>query len=286
MAGKQTIILTITCPDTVGIVAAVSGFLSEHDAFITEAAQYGDPFSKRFFMRCVFIPGALSPPKGDLEKRFSLIAQRFQMIWHMHDGSRRERVVILVSKLGHCLNDLLHRYHTGSLPIEVPAVISNHDDLRSLVEWHRIAYHTLPVDKADRTSQERTLMALLDDLDPDLVVLARYMQILSPELCARLSGHCINIHHSFLPSFKGAKPYHQAHLRGVKLIGATAHYVTTDLDEGPIIDQAVERVDHTHTPDDLVAMGRDIENVVLARAVRYHIEHRVLPNGTKTVVFS
>lgn len=285
MVGKQTITLTITCPDTVGIVAAVSGFLSEHDAFITEAAQYGDPFSKRFFMRCVFIPGALSPPKVDLEKRFSLIAQRFQMIWHMYDAANKPRVVILVSKFGHCLNDLLHRYHTGSLPVEIPAIISNHSDMQSQVEWNKIPYHYLPVDKADKSAQERALIALLDDLDPDLVVLARYMQILSPELCARLSGHCINIHHSFLPSFKGAKPYHQAHLRGVKLIGATAHYVTTDLDEGPIIDQAVERVDHTHTPDDLVAMGRDIENVVLSRAVRYHTEHRVLINGAKTVVF-
>ncbi len=285
MAEKTTITLTITCPDTVGIVAAVSGFLSEHDAFITEAAQFGDAFSKRFFMRCMFTTGALSPDKRELEKRFSAIAQRFQMIWHMHDLSKRPRVVILVSKFGHCLYDLLHRYQTGSLPIEVPAVISNHDDMRSLVEWHRVPYQLLPVDKADKTTQERALMALLDQLNPDLVVLARYMQILSPELCAQVSGHCINIHHSFLPSFKGAKPYHQAHLRGVKLIGATAHYVTTDLDEGPIIDQSVERVDHTHTPDDLVAMGRDIENVVLARAVRYHIEHRVLINGSKTVVF-
>lgn len=286
MAEKHLITLTITCPDTVGIVAAVSGFLSEQDAFITEAAQYGDPFSRRFFMRIVFVPGALSPPKADLEKRFSLIAQRFQMIWHMHDSTKLPRVVILVSKFGHCINDLLHRYNTGSLPIEIPAVISNHQEMQSLVEWHRIPYHHLAVNKADKKAQETALLALLDELNPDLVVLARYMQILSPELCASLSGRCINIHHSFLPSFKGAKPYHQAHARGVKLIGATAHYVTTDLDEGPIIDQAVERVDHTNTPDDLVAMGRDIENVVLARAVRYHIEHRVLINGMKTVVFS
>lgn len=285
MDGKQTITLTITCPDTVGLVAAVSGFLSEHDAFITEAAQYGDPFSKRFFMRCVFIPGALCPPKQELEKRFSLIAQRFQMIWHMVDQTTKPRVVVLVSKFGHCLNDLLHRYRSGSLPVEIPAIISNHQEMQSQVEWNQIPYHYLPVDKTDKSRQEKALIALLDDLEPDLVVLARYMQILSPELCARLAGHCINIHHSFLPSFKGAKPYHQAHARGVKLIGATAHYVTTDLDEGPIIDQAVERVDHTHTPDDLVAMGRDIENVVLSRAVRYHIEHRVLMNGAKTVVF-
>jgi formyltetrahydrofolate deformylase len=285
MAEKHTITLTITCPDTVGIIAAVSGFLSEHDAFITEAAQFGDPFSRRFFMRCVFTTGALSPAKAELEKRFSLVAQRFQMIWRMHDDEIRPRVVILVSKFGHCLNDLLHRYNSGSLPIQLPAVISNHDDMRGMVEWHGVPYHHLAVDKVNKGAQERAIMAVLDSLNPDLVVLARYMQILSPELCQMLSGHCINIHHSFLPSFKGAKPYHQAHTRGVKLIGATAHYVTTDLDEGPIIDQAVERVDHTHTPDDLVAMGRDIENVVLARAVRYHIEHRVLINGSKTVVF-
>jgi formyltetrahydrofolate deformylase len=285
MIGTQRVTLTITCPDTVGIVAAVSGFLSDHDAFITEAAQYGDPFSKRFFMRCVFIPGALSPPKADLEKRFSAIAQRFQMIWHMHDAAKKARVVVLVSKFGHCLNNLLHHHHTNSMPFEIPAVISNHPDMQSQVDWNQIPFHYLPVDKADKTKQEHALIALLDQLAPDLVVLARYMQILSPELCARLSWNCINIHHSFLPSFKGAKPYHQAHARGVKLIGATAHYVTTDLDEGPIIDQAVERVDHTHTPDDLVAMGRDIENLVLSRAVRYHIEHRVLANGGKTVVF-
>ncbi|MTJ81040.1 MAG: formyltetrahydrofolate deformylase [Telmatospirillum sp.] len=285
MNGRHKIILTITCPDTVGIVAAVSGFLTEHDAFITEAAQYGDPFSKRFFMRCGFVTGALSPPVEELEKRFSLIAQRFQMIWRMHDGEKKSRVVIMVSKFGHCLNDLLHRYQAGSLPIEIPAVISNHADMKAQVEWNGIPYHYLPVDKADKSKQERAMIQLLDDLNPDLVVLARYMQILSPDLCAKLAGHCINIHHSFLPSFKGAKPYHQAHARGVKLIGATAHYVTTDLDEGPIIDQAVERVDHTHTPDDLVALGRDIENVVLARAVRYHTEHRVLVNGGKTVVF-
>jgi formyltetrahydrofolate deformylase len=281
-----TITLTITCPDTIGIVAAVSGFLSEQDAFITEAAQFGDPVSKRFFMRCVFVPGALSAPKADLEKRFLLIAQRFQMIWHMHEETKRARVVILVSKFGHCLNDLLHRYQTGALPIDIPAVVSNHKDMARFVEWHGIPYYHLPVAKADKTQQEEAVARLLEDIDPDLVVLARYMQVLSPSLCTRLTGKCINIHHSFLPSFKGAKPYHQAHLRGVKLIGATAHYVTNDLDEGPIIDQAVERVDHTHSPDALVALGRDIESVVLARAVRYHIEHRVLINGTKTVVFS
>jgi formyltetrahydrofolate deformylase len=281
-----TITLTITCPDTVGIVAAVSGFLTDHNVFITEAAQFGDPLSNRFFMRCVFAPGAKSPPQAELEARFLVVAERFNMVWHMHDVAKRPRVVILVSKFGHCLNDLLHRYRTGTLAADIPAVISNHAEFDRLVAWHDIPFHHLPVEKGREREQEVRLASLLDTVDPDLVVLARYMRVLPPELVTRLAGRCINIHHSFLPSFKGAKPYHQAHQRGVKLIGATAHYVTNDLDEGPIIDQSVERVDHTHSPEDLVALGRDIENVVLARAVRYHIEHRVLINGTKTVVFS
>ncbi len=285
MAEKQAWILTITCPDTVGIVAAVSGFLSQYDCFITEAAQYGDPLSSRFFMRIVFGPGAMTPPKGEFEKLFTAIADRFQMIWKLHDAGRKARVVVLVSKFGHCLNDLLHRYHTGSLNVEIPAVISNHQDMRSIVEWHGIPYHYVAVDKHDKAAQESRVMEVIDRSGADLVVLARYMQILSTDMCARLQGRAINIHHSFLPSFKGAKPYHQAHSRGVKIIGATAHYVTPDLDEGPIIEQGVERVDHTHTPDDLVAIGRDIENVVLARAVRWHTEQRVLLNGSKTVVF-
>ncbi|MBI5164271.1 MAG: formyltetrahydrofolate deformylase [Magnetospirillum sp.] len=285
MADKQTFVLTITCPDTVGIVAAVSGFLTEHDCFITEAAQYGDPLSQRFFMRIVYTVGALTPPAAEFEKMLSRVAERFQMIWHLHDMGRKPRVVILVSKFSHCLVDLLHRFHTGSLAIDIPAVISNHPDLRSIVEWHGIPYHFLAVDREDKAAQETRLLDVVDKAHADLVVLARYMQILSPAMCARLSGRAINIHHSFLPSFKGAKPYHQAHAKGVKIIGATAHYVTSDLDEGPIIEQGVERVDHTRTPDDLVAIGRDIETVVLHRAVRWHAEHRVLINGSRTVVF-
>ncbi|MBF0324159.1 MAG: formyltetrahydrofolate deformylase [Alphaproteobacteria bacterium] len=280
MSDKPTFVLTITCPDTVGIVAAVSGFLTQHDCFITEAAQFGDPLSRRFFMRIVFSSGALTPPRPEFDKLFSLIAARFQMIWNLNDLSRKPRVVILVSKFGHCLVDLLHRYHTGQLGIEIPAVISNHQDMRSIVEWHGIPYHYLAVDKHDKAAQEARLSEVVDRSGADLVVLARYMQILSTDLSAKLSGRAINIHHSFLPSFKGAKPYHQAHSRGVKIIGATAHYVTADLDEGPIIEQSVERVDHTHTPEDLVAIGRDIENLVLARAVRWHVEHRVLLNGS------
>jgi len=281
----DSIILTITCPDTTGIIAAVSGFLSEQNCFITEAAQYGDPISKRFFMRCVFTPGPLSPERSQLEKQFAILGERFQMIWHMRDGAKKARLLVLVSKFDHCLNDLLYRYRTGSLQVDIPAVVSNHPDLERMVEWHGIPYHHWPVTKDNRADQEARILEMVDRLHIDLVVLARYMQVLSPDMCKALAWRAINIHHSFLPSFKGAKPYHQAHARGVKIIGATAHYVTNDLDEGPIIDQAVERVDHTHTPDHLVAMGRDIENLVLSRAVRYHTEHRVLPNGPKTVVF-
>jgi len=285
MSEKATFVLTITCPDTVGIVAAVSGFLTQHDCFITEASQYGDPLSLRFFARMVFSEGALTPPPAELKMLFSLVADRFQMIWNLYDMAIKPRVVVLVSKFGHCLVDLLHRYHTGQLGIEIPAVISNHPDMRSIVEWHGIPYHFFAVDRHDRAGQEERVAEMIERLDVDLVVLARYMQILPARMCAKLAGRAINIHHSFLPSFKGAKPYHQAHARGVKIIGASAHYVTADLDEGPIIEQGVERVDHKATPEDLVAIGRDIENVVLSRAVRWHIERRVLLNGGKTVVF-
>jgi formyltetrahydrofolate deformylase len=285
MADRKGWVLTVTCPDTVGIISTVTSFLSQHECFITDASQYGDPLSRRFFLRVVFLPGAMTPPIPELEKLFTIVAARFQMIWRMHDASRKARVVILVSKFGHCLNDLLHRYQSGSLPIEIPAVISNHPDMQGIVEWHGIPYHYFPADKTDKAAQEAKVLEVIDKAEADLVVLARYMQILSHDMCVRLQGRAINIHHSFLPSFKGAKPYHQAHARGVKIIGATAHYVTADLDEGPIIEQGVERVDHTLTPEDLVALGRDIENVVLARAVRWHTEHRVLLNGSRTVVF-
>ncbi|GEO81274.1 formyltetrahydrofolate deformylase [Pararhodospirillum oryzae] len=278
-------VLTITCPDTIGIVAAVSGFLSGQDLFITKSEHFGDSIGGRFFMRTVFVERPGMPALDDLRAAFEPLAERFQMDWAIHDGSVKPRLLILVSKFDHCLNDLLYRYRNGALPVEIPAVVSNHPDFQRVVEWHGIPYHHLPVTRETKASQEAAILEMVDRLNIDLVVLARYMQVLSPELCAALSWRCINIHHSFLPSFKGAKPYHQAHARGVKLIGATAHYVTTDLDEGPIIEQAVERVDHAHTPDDLVALGRDIESVVLARAVQDHVEHRVLPNGTRTVVF-
>jgi len=278
-------ILTITCPDRSGIVAAVTGFLAEHDAFIIEAAQFGDPVSARFFQRIVFRGNGGIGSADAFCTAFEPIARTFQMEWDLHDDRRKDRILIAVSKFGHCLNDLLHRYRTGTLPIDVVGVVSNHDDMRGIVEWHGVPYHHLPVAPQRKAEQEARWLDLIDELKVDLVVLARYMQILSADACRRLSGRCINIHHSFLPSFKGAKPYHQAHARGVKIIGATAHYVTPDLDEGPIIEQAVERVDHTHTPDDLIGVGRDIESVVLARAVQYHTERRVLLNGSKTVVF-
>ena len=284
-APHQTHVLTIACADTVGIVAAVSGFLAGHGLFITESAHYGDAETGRFFMRTVFRLAPDQTPIADLKAAFGEIATRFAMDWAIHDLARKPRVLILVSKFDHCLNDLLYRWRTGALAIDIPAVVSNHADLERVVEWHGIPYHHLPVTKETKAEQEAKILEMVDRLHVDLVVLARYMQVLSQDMCAQLAWRTINIHHSFLPSFKGAKPYHQAHRRGVKIIGATAHYVTTDLDEGPIIEQGVERVDHTQTAEDFVAIGRDIENVVLARAVQFHTEHRVIPNGSKTVVF-
>ncbi|MGE0658759.1 MAG: formyltetrahydrofolate deformylase [Reyranellaceae bacterium] len=285
MSESSTYILSLSCPDRRGIVAAVSGFLAQTDCFITESADFGDPVSGRFFQRTVFRTDGPKPSRAGLEEQFEIIARRFDMQWALHDAHRKARLIVMVSKFGHCLNDLLYRYRTGALPIEIAAVVSNHADFAELVGWHGVPFHHWPVDAGNKTQTEQQLLALVEEQRADLVVLARYMQILSPELCARLGGRAINIHHSFLPSFKGARPYHQAHARGVKLIGATAHYVTTDLDEGPIIEQAVERIDHTVTPDEMVAIGRDIENVVLARAIKLHVEHRVLINGGKTVVF-
>ncbi len=283
---NQRYILTLSCYDVKGIVAAVAGFLSEHDGFILESTQYGDPDTGRFFMRVDFSAGPKTPDEKTLRRVFGeTIGTPFAMHWQLHDTLRKQRVVILVSKEGHCLNDLMHRYHTGTLPVEIPAVISNHETMRSIVEWHGIAYHHLPVTPERKPEQEDRIWELIQSLAADVVVLARYMQILSSELCRKLEGRAINIHHSFLPSFKGARPYHQAYERGVKLIGATAHYVTDDLDEGPIIEQETARVTHADSPESLVAIGRDTECLVLARAVRYHIEHRVVMNGNKTVVF-
>ena len=278
-------ILTITCPDGPGIVAAVSGVLATGGANITAAAQYGDADTGRFFQRIVFEPGQALAVERDFAQAFVPVAERFTMDWRLHDTAAPVRAVIAVSRQGHCLNDLLHRHRMDELPVEVTAVVSNHDSLKPLVDWHGVPWHHLPVNRANKSGQEREILRLMGETDAELLVLARYMQILTPETCARLAGRCINIHHAFLPGFKGARPYHQAHDRGVKIIGATAHYVTAELDEGPIIEQAVERVDHTHTPEELIAVGRDIECAVLARAVRWHAERRVLINGRKTVVF-
>jgi formyltetrahydrofolate deformylase len=283
---RKEFILTVSCEDVKGIVAAVAGFISSHDGFIIEANQFGDPITGHFFQRIHFSLGDNSPDYGVLRARFATeVATPFAMRFGLHDVAHRPRALLMVSKFGHCLNDLLHRYKTGNLKVDIPAVISNHEDMRSLVEWHGIPFYYFPLEEAGKAAQEAKIIEVIEREQIDVVVLARYMQILSPNLCRVLTGRAINIHHSFLPSFKGAKPYHQAHERGVKIIGATAHYVTEDLDEGPIIEQEVVRVTHTLSPDEMVAVGRDIESRVLARALKFHIEHRVLLNGKKTVVF-
>ena len=275
-------ILTIACPDQVGIVAAVSGVLAAHRGNIVESNQFSDTESGRFFMRLVFDLDEASEPV--LLEHFTPLAQQFEMDWRLYDQRRPPRVMVLVSKAEHCLNDLLYRHRTGALPMAITAIVSNHRELAHLADWHAIPYHHLPVTAATKPEQEQRILDLVEQTRTELVVLARYMQILSPELCRALAGRAINIHHSFLPGFKGAKPYHQAYNRGVKLIGATAHYVTANLDEGPIIEQEVERVDHAHSPEHLAAVGRDIENIVLARAIHYYLERRVFLNGGKTVV--
>ncbi len=275
-------VLTIACPDRVGIVAAVSNVLAGHRGNIVESDQFSDTESGRFFMRLVFDLDETTEPA--LLADFEPLARRFEMVWRLYDPRRLPRVMILVSKAEHCLNDLLYRHRTGALPMTITAIASNHTDLAHLAEWHAIPFHHLPVTAATKPEQERQILELVVSTGTELVILARYMQILSPELCRALAGRAINIHHSFLPGFKGAKPYHQAYARGVKLIGATAHFVTANLDEGPIIEQEVERVDHAHTPEQLAAVGRDIENIVLARAIHYHLERRVFLNGGKTVV--
>jgi formyltetrahydrofolate deformylase len=277
-------VLTLSGPDRIGIVAAVSSFLLAHRCNILDSAQFGDSGTNRFFMRVDFAPET-PLALADLQRDFAPVAEPFGLQWSFHDGAEKTRTLIMVSRFGHCLNDLLYRYRIGALPIVIPAVVSNHADFRTLVEANGIPFHHLPVTSATKAAQERQLLDLIAAERCELVVLARYMQVLSQDLCRELAGKAINIHHSFLPSFKGARPYHQAHERGVKLIGATAHYVTDQLDEGPIIEQDVARVDHAMTPDEMVAIGRDVEAVVLARAVRWHSEHRVLLNGTRTVVF-
>ena len=279
--------LTFTCVDRVGIVAAVTGVLAEAGGFILDSQQFADLETGRFFMRLVFTGAAPHFPTdtSDLHTRFAGVADRFELEWTLLPSDQPMRVLIAVSSTSHCLNDLLHRWSIGSLAIQPVGVVSNHDSLRGLAEWHGVPFHHLPVDDGNRAAQERAILDLFESTEAELLVLARYMQVLSPGMAARLAGRCINIHHSFLPSFKGAKPYHQAHDRGVKLIGATAHFVTSDLDEGPIIEQAAERADHRARVEDLIAMGRDIEAQVLARALGWIAERRVLRNGIRTVVF-
>ncbi|HEX9172663.1 MAG TPA: formyltetrahydrofolate deformylase [Telluria sp.] len=283
-------ILTLSCLDQRGIVHRVSGFLAEHGCNIIDSAQFGDAESKLFFMRVHF---ALEAPEvGDaaLRAAFAALCEQMGMQGQLHDAHARPKVLIMVSKIGHCLNDLLFRHQSGLLPVDIRAVVSNHMDFYQLAASYNIPFHHLPLATGAgldaKAAQEARVIDLLDTHGIELVVLARYMQILSPALCTALAGRAINIHHSFLPSFKGARPYAQAHSRGVKLIGATAHFVTGDLDEGPIIEQDVERVDHAMGPEELTAIGRDVECVVLARAVKWFGEHRILQNGAKTVVFN
>jgi formyltetrahydrofolate deformylase len=279
-------VLTTQCPDTTGIVAAVAGFLAAHNCLITEAQHYDDPIANVSFMRTVFHDnGQGIPSLAELDRAFAAQpGARFGMSWKFHETRRRCRTVLAVSRQGHCLNSILHRWSTGTLPIEVVAVVSNHQDLRSLAEWHGVPFHYMPISDGRKVEQEHRMFELFERVDAELLVLARYMQVLTAEACARLAGRAINIHHSFLPGFKGARAYHQAHARGVKLIGATAHYVTTDLDEGPIIEQEVERVDHTLAPEELAVVGSELESLVLNRAIKWHAERRVFRNGAKTVV--
>jgi len=275
-----------TCRAVTGVVAAVSSFLAERDCYICALEQFDDESTNKFFMRAVFRRQSKSPNIDVITEEFSTIAQDFGMEWKFHKPSLAVKTIILVSKYDHCLNDLLYRKQKGEMNMEITAVVSNHQDLRPMVEREGIRFIHLPITAKTKSQQEQRLLEIIDDTDSELIILARYMQILSNDLTEQLAGQCINIHHSFLPGFKGAKPYHQAFDRGVKVIGATAHYVTSDLDEGPIIEQMLTRVDHNYGPDQLIGVGRDNECMALARAVKYHIERRVFLNVNNTVVFS
>ncbi|CAM3917680.1 formyltetrahydrofolate deformylase [Bordetella tumulicola] len=277
-------ILTLSCPDRTGIVYRVSGLLFKLGCNILDSQQFGDDESGRFFLRVHFdLPSAVEV--DSLREQFTEVAEGLGMEWQIHDARRKSRLLIMVSKQGHCLNDLLFRVQSGQLHAEIAAIVSNHNDYAGLAASYGIPFHHLPVTPDTKAQQEKQILSLVESEQIDLVVLARYMQILSQDMCEALNGRAINIHHSFLPSFKGARPYHQAHARGVKIIGATAHYVTSALDEGPIIEQDIERVDHTMTAQDLTQVGSDVESLVLARAVRSHVEHRIVLNRNKTVVF-
>ena len=275
-------VLSLSCPDRPGIVAAVAGLIASHGGNITESQQFGDALTGLFFMR---VQVTAATPEPELRAALGRLAEDFSMTWRLDVAGRRMRTLVLVSTAAHCLNDLLFRQRAGDLPIDVVGVVGNHTDLAPLADFYSVPFHHVPVTRDTKAAAEARLLELVEETGAELVVLARYMQILSDDLCRQLAGRVINIHHSFLPSFKGARPYAQAHDRGVKLIGATAHYVTGDLDEGPIIEQDVERVDHTRSVDDLVALGQDVERRALARAVRWHAEHRVLLDGHRTFVF-
>ncbi|GAA5196430.1 formyltetrahydrofolate deformylase [Arthrobacter gyeryongensis] len=276
-------VVTLSCPDRPGIVHAVAGALLEAACNIADSQQYGSPSTGNFFMR---VEATTSSTQAELSSALAPVAEAFGMKWQINPVGQKVRTLILGSKDAHCLNDLLFQQRTGTLPIEVPAIVSNHRDLEGLAEFYGIPFHYIPVTPDTKPQAEAKLLDLIREHGIELTVLARYMQVLSNELCTELNGKAINIHHSFLPSFKGAKPYHQAHARGVKIIGATAHYVTADLDEGPIIEQEVIRVDHARTAEQFVQMGRDVEGRTLAQAVQWHAEHRVLLDGTRTVVFN
>lgn len=278
-------VLTLSCVDRRGIVARVSRFLSDNNCNIVDSQQFGDRDNGRFFLR-VFFEAETGTPIAEIDSAFAPIARESEMDAHIYDVRKKTRTLIMVSKFGHCLVDLLYRIRIGALPIEVPMIVSNHRDFADVAAASGIPFRYLPVMPDNKAEQEAALNEIIESKHIDLVVLARYMQVMSKDFCRQWSGRIINIHHSFLPSFKGARPYHQAHERGVKLIGATAHYVTEDLDEGPIIEQEAERVTHAMSPDEFAAVGRDIESRVLARAVKWHSEHRVLMNGRRTVVFS
>ena len=279
-------VLTVSCPEANGIVRAVSDFLYQRGATISEAAQHRDPVIDRFFMRVEFEELEVDLPSVEkLDEDFAALARQFDMQWEFFDLRHKPRLLLAVSRHGHCLVDVLHRWSSGVLPAEVVGVVSNHDDMRDITEWYGLPYYHLPVTADTKTEQESQILEVIDKQRVDLLALARYMQILSPTLCEAMAGRAINIHHSFLPGFKGANPYRQAYMRGVKIIGATAHYVTTDLDEGPIIEQSVERIDHNFDIEELVQIGRDAECAAFARALKWHCEHRIIINGNKTVVF-
>ena len=285
---KKKIILVINCPDKAGIIAAVSTFLFKRKFNILESSQYKDSKNNQFFMRVCFtnLDNIKIISLNNLKKDFLNISKKYNMEFSFFDMSKKQKVLVMVSKFGHCLNNILYQWKTGSLNCEIPIIVSNHLDMKEIVKPYHIKYNLLRVNKSNKLKQEKKLYQLILKNKIDLVVLARYMQVLSPDFCKILEGRIINIHHSFLPSFKGARPYNQAYLRGVKIIGATAHYVTNQLDEGQIIEQDVARVDHTKTLENFISIGRDIESLVLTRAIRWHLEHRIIINENRTIVFN